>query len=100
MQMKLTTKFDFFRLTEIKVFQEGETRIAPFYDFDKAGLHPVMRRNVDLAGYKVPTPIQMYCLPAIIQGHDVMGIAQTGTHNINKRYILCNSVTDILQRLG
>ncbi|CAK7217324.1 hypothetical protein SBRCBS47491_003125 [Sporothrix bragantina] len=70
---------DFSTLTEIKVFQEGETRIAPFYDFDKAGLHPVMRRNVDLAGYKVPTPIQMYCLPAIIQGHDVMGIAQTGS---------------------
>lgn len=66
------------RLTEIKVFQEGETRISPFYDFDKAGLHPVMRRNVDLAGYKVPTPIQMYCLPAVIHGHDVMGIAQTG----------------------
>lgn len=65
-------------LSEIKVFQEGETRIQPFYDFEKAGLHPVMRRNVDLAGYKVPTPIQMYCLPAIIHGHDVMGIAQTG----------------------
>ncbi|CAK7268252.1 hypothetical protein SEPCBS57363_003001 [Sporothrix epigloea] len=70
---------DFSTLTEIKVFQEGETRIAPFYDFDKAGLHPVMRQNVELAGYKVPTPIQMYCLPAIIQGHDIMGIAQTGS---------------------
>ncbi|KAL1891755.1 hypothetical protein Sste5346_007505 [Sporothrix stenoceras] len=70
---------DFSTLSEIKVFQEGETRIQPFYDFEKAGLHPVMRRNVELAGYKVPTPIQMYCLPAIINGHDVMGIAQTGS---------------------
>ncbi|KIH91517.1 ATP-dependent RNA helicase [Sporothrix brasiliensis 5110] len=70
---------DFSTLAEIKVTQEGETRISPFYDFDKAGLHPAMRRNVELAGYKVPTPIQMYCLPAIINGHDVMGIAQTGS---------------------
>ena len=37
-----------------------------------------MLRNVELAGYEVPTPIQKYCLPAINMGHDVIGIAQTG----------------------
>ncbi len=49
-------------------------------NFDLAGLHPAMRRNVELAGYKVPTPIQMYCLPAIHEGYDVIGIAQTGEY--------------------
>lgn len=69
----------YYRLAEINVRQEGETRISPIENFDHAGLHPAMRRNVELAGYNVPTPIQMYCLPAIVQGFDVMGIAQTGT---------------------
>jgi ATP-dependent RNA helicase DDX3X len=37
-----------------------------------------MLKNVELAGYENPTPIQRYCLPAIHLGHDVIGIAQTG----------------------
>lgn len=58
--------------------QESEERIKPVFSFDNAGLHPAMRRNVELAGYKTPTPIQQYCLPAIKQGHDMIAIAQTG----------------------
>lgn len=30
-------------------------------------------------GYKTPTPIQCQAIPLILQGHDVMGLAQTGT---------------------
>lgn len=37
-----------------------------------------MLANVNLAGYEVPTPIQKCTLPAILRGHDVIGIAQTG----------------------
>jgi superfamily II DNA/RNA helicase len=29
-------------------------------------------------GYKVPTPIQAYTIPAILSGADVTGISQTG----------------------
>lgn len=39
-----------------------------------------MLKNVKLCGYEVCTPIQAYCIPAIIQGHDVFASAQTGTH--------------------
>lgn len=46
--------------------------------FEDAGLHPAMAKNVELCQYKTPTPIQKYCLPAIRDGHDVIGIAQTG----------------------
>lgn len=66
------------RLVEIQLEQEGPVRTVPVVRFEDAGLHPAMAKNVDLCGYKVPTTIQKYCLPAISAGHDVIGIAQTG----------------------
>jgi ATP-dependent RNA helicase DeaD len=30
-------------------------------------------------GYSQPTPIQSQCIPALLQGGDLLGIAQTGT---------------------
>ncbi|KAK4154854.1 P-loop containing nucleoside triphosphate hydrolase protein [Chaetomidium leptoderma] len=70
---------DFSTIASIKLCQEGPTRVDPIANFKDAGLHPAMLRNVELAGYEVPTPIQRYCLPAIFLGHDVIGIAQTGS---------------------
>jgi ATP-dependent RNA helicase RhlE len=35
--------------------------------------------RVTLKGYEQPTPIQKECIPALINGHDLLGIAQTGT---------------------
>ncbi|EGX95029.1 DEAD/DEAH box RNA helicase, putative [Cordyceps militaris CM01] len=66
-----------FRRIEVK--QEGPVQIVPIRSFDDAGLHPVMLDNVKLAGYDHPTPIQKYTIPAIVQGRDVIGIAQTGS---------------------
>lgn len=66
------------RITEIKLEQEGPVRIVPIMSFEEAKLHPAMAKNVELCGYKVPTPIQKYCIPAIGSSHDVIAIAQTG----------------------
>ena len=35
--------------------------------------------RLSLKGYKKPTPIQKECIPALINGNDLLGIAQTGT---------------------
>ena len=35
--------------------------------------------RVTLKGYKQPTPIQKECIPTLIDGKDLLGIAQTGT---------------------
>jgi ATP-dependent RNA helicase RhlE len=48
-------------------------------DFASLGLsHQVLAAIAD-AGYSTPTPIQRQAIPLIVQGRDVMGLAQTGT---------------------
>lgn len=37
-----------------------------------------MRENIRLCRYNVPTPIQAYAIPAVLTGHDLIAIAQTG----------------------
>ncbi|QSZ30836.1 hypothetical protein DSL72_000394 [Monilinia vaccinii-corymbosi] len=69
----------FDNIATLSVTQEGTTKITPVRRFEDAGLHPVMLENVKLAGYRVPTPIQQYCLPAVKIGHDIVACAQTGS---------------------
>ncbi len=66
------------KLTDIKVNLESEIAIEPVVRFDDAGLHPTVLENVKRCGFKIPTPIQAYCLPAVLKNLDVIGIAQTG----------------------
>lgn len=47
--------------------------------FDSMGLHPDVLKSLEILGYEQPTPIQSACIPALIEGHDVIGQAQTGT---------------------
>lgn len=53
--------------------------LTSLVQFEDAGLHPVMLRNIGLCGYKIPTPIQAYVLPAVFKDQDVIGVAQTGS---------------------
>lgn len=47
--------------------------------FDSFGLHADILRAIIEQGYRVATPIQAQAIPVVLQGHDVMGAAQTGT---------------------
>jgi ATP-dependent RNA helicase RhlE len=47
--------------------------------FADLGLAEPLLRALEAAGYTVPTPIQARTIPALLQGRDVLGIAQTGT---------------------
>ena len=47
--------------------------------FNELGLSQPVLQALDLKGYNVPTPIQEQAIPAVLQGRDLMGIAQTGT---------------------
>jgi ATP-dependent RNA helicase RhlE len=47
--------------------------------FSDFGLNAAIMAGVEAAGYSKPTPIQSEAVPVAMQGHDLMGIAQTGT---------------------
>jgi ATP-dependent RNA helicase RhlE len=48
-------------------------------NFDIFNFHPSIMAGVRALGYYVPTPIQLQAIPPIMQGRDVIGLAQTGT---------------------
>ncbi len=47
--------------------------------FQTLGLATDLLRAVAEQGYSQPTPIQQQAIPAVLQGHDVLASAQTGT---------------------
>ncbi len=47
--------------------------------FRALNLSPQILQAIDEAGYTEPTPIQVAAIPPVLAGHDVIGIAQTGT---------------------
>ncbi len=49
------------------------------FDFDMLGLKPILAKTLNDAGFKEPTPIQNQAIPLALEGHDIMGLAQTGT---------------------
>ncbi|RJQ50214.1 MAG: DEAD/DEAH box helicase [Nitrospiraceae bacterium] len=48
-------------------------------EFNKFDFHPNVAAGVKSACYLTPTPIQEQAIPPILEGQDVMGLAQTGT---------------------
>jgi ATP-dependent RNA helicase RhlE len=48
-------------------------------NFDTFNFHPSIMAGVHELGYSEPTPIQSQAIPPIMQGRDVIGLAQTGT---------------------
>ena len=47
--------------------------------FKEFNLHELLQAGLDDVGFQEPTPIQEQCIPLLLQGHDVLGAAQTGT---------------------
>ena len=47
--------------------------------FQALGLIEPLLRAIADCGYQTPSPIQTQAIPVILQGHDLLGSAQTGT---------------------
>ena len=47
--------------------------------FQEFQLDPTILSGVKAVGYTTPTPIQQQAIPSIMEGKDLLGLAQTGT---------------------
>jgi ATP-dependent RNA helicase RhlE len=47
--------------------------------FETLGLSQPVLQALELKGYGTPTPIQTQAIPTVLEGRDLLGIAQTGT---------------------
>lgn len=47
--------------------------------FNDLGLPEFLLNAVSDLGFETPSPIQQSCIPNLLNGHDVLGMAQTGS---------------------
>jgi ATP-dependent RNA helicase RhlE len=48
-------------------------------NFEHFSFDPRIAVGIMALGYTTPIPIQQQAIPAVLKGHDVLGVAQTGT---------------------
>ena len=62
-------------------FSAGEQGVSQgdLMNFETFNFDPSIMAGVRAIGYATPTPIQLKAIPPILQGRDVIGLAQTGT---------------------
>jgi ATP-dependent RNA helicase RhlE len=57
----------------------AEEVYVPKHTFGTFGLNPRLNKAISAMGIDVPSPIQDQTIPLILEGRDVIGLAQTGT---------------------
>ncbi|MEK7606122.1 MAG: DEAD/DEAH box helicase [Patescibacteria group bacterium] len=63
---------------KVSVIEEAEV-IAPKHSFNDFVIDERIKTAIEKKGYTIPTPIQDQSIPYILEGKDVVGIANTGT---------------------
>ncbi|KAL3911276.1 MAG: hypothetical protein SGPRY_008753 [Prymnesium sp.] len=64
---------------DIPVDASGEDCPPPIEQFSDLSLHPLLQKNIDLANFVKPTPVQRHALPVCVGKRDLMACAQTGS---------------------
>jgi len=55
------------------------TPYTPTHTFESFKINDTLKKNILSKGYTMPTPIQDQTIPHILEGKDVIGVANTGT---------------------
>ncbi|KAF2769870.1 putative ATP dependent RNA helicase [Teratosphaeria nubilosa] len=76
---KQTTGINFEKYDDIPVEASGQGVPEPVTTFTNPPLDDHLINNIELAGYKIPTPVQKYSIPIVMGGRDLMACAQTGS---------------------
>ncbi|KAJ1421265.1 hypothetical protein B484DRAFT_319082, partial [Ochromonadaceae sp. CCMP2298] len=66
-------------LDELEVSISPANAPRAVHSFSQLGLNSILTKQIDLAGFKTPTPVQAQCLPCALAGRDVIGLAKTGS---------------------
>jgi ATP-dependent RNA helicase DeaD len=70
-------------ILEPETLASGETREAiasgVVESFAQLGLSESILKALTDVGYETPSPIQAQCIPVLLEGRDLLGMAQTGT---------------------
>ncbi len=64
---------------DIPVEASGHDVPEPVLTFTNPPLDPHLIQNIEMARYKIPTPVQKYSIPIVMGGRDLMACAQTGS---------------------
>ncbi|OJD35011.1 atp-dependent rna helicase ded1 [Diplodia corticola] len=76
---KQQTGINFEKYDDIPVEASGQGVPEPVSVFENPPLDDHLITNINMAGYKVPTPVQKYSIPIVMGGRDLMACAQTGS---------------------
>ncbi|KAK0651719.1 P-loop containing nucleoside triphosphate hydrolase protein [Cercophora newfieldiana] len=76
---KQHTGINFEKYDDIPVTPSGRDPPEPVLTFSAPPLDSHLLTNIELARYKIPTPVQKYSIPIVIGGRDLMACAQTGS---------------------
>jgi ATP-dependent RNA helicase DDX3X len=76
---KQQTGLNFEKYDDIPVEASGQGVPEPVTRFENPPLDDHLLSNIELSGYKVPTPVQKYSIPIVMGGRDLMACAQTGS---------------------
>lgn len=75
--VEVGTNFDQYENIKVKVM--GDNVPQNIKSFKSSGLREVLIEKVAKCNYTIPTPIQKYSIPVIMNGRDLMASAQTGS---------------------
>ena len=75
----MNTGINFDKYNDIPVEMSGNNCVEPVISFEESGLHVRLLKNIKLAKYLTPTPVQKNAIPIITAERDLMACAQTGS---------------------
>jgi len=76
---KANSGINFEKYEAIPVECTGRDCPGSILEFDEVDLGPFLSRNIKLAGYQQPTPVQKNSVPIVLAKRDLMACAQTGS---------------------
>ncbi len=108
-------QLDFTDIIRMASLPPQKQKVLPTVGFDTFNLDPKLQENIILHGYTVATPIQSQAIPHLLNGRDLIGIANTGTgktaaflipmidkvlHNPQERVIIMTPTRELAKQIA